>query len=450
MDSAFFFVEMLFAASLLADREDRMKFWLAVSLICASLFELNHFLLHWLGDLSAGFPHAASLLFSFLHLSGIPYAFLMAAAAYHGSFFGITSRWIGPCLLLPLFLTVPTLDDGQLNPDNLLFYAWAKGYLVLALVLMTAELTRKRGARPRTRKIVEAFLIMPNMLAALIFHYSPDLFGDSPEWEAYAIYPMAGTCFLYLLIILASGLLGIRIRLERQVVEGTFRSVTMGTAMLNHSIKNRLINIELLANQILEQPEEAASNPVRGDADQIRAETRHLFDMIKRIQHRTAAINLNEQAWKLSAIVQEAAASCAFYRIEKHPKVCLAFPADAILLCDRVHLQEAIVNILNNALDALPEQGGEITVSVGKAGKGLALEIRDNGTGIPSDQLPHIMDMFYSTKDKSHNFGLGLSYTYMVVEKHNGKLQIQSSPGKGTVVRILLPSRRILREFQAG
>jgi signal transduction histidine kinase len=102
------------------------------------------------------------------------------------------------------------------------------------------------------------------------------------------------------------------------------------------------------------------------------------------------------------------------------------------------HLLQVLVNILLNARDASPP-GGEVVVSV-DADEGIAtLGIRDEGEGIPPENLKKIFDPFFTTKDVDRGTGLGLAITHGIVEKHEGTIQVQSTMGGGTTFRVHLP-----------
>ncbi|TBL71237.1 sensor histidine kinase [Paenibacillus thalictri] len=448
-----FSIKLIFATVLLQDRKDGVKFWSAVSLLCASLFELTE----WIQGLFI--PYASSkhwdvlvtalgtvypVLF-FLQETGVPYAFLMTGIVYHGFFSQKALKRFAAILLLPPILSLLTLDDnGLLDLQTPFFLAMTTVYLMLTAALMGLGLIRKRNTRPRNKKIAEAIIIIPNVLALLIFHYASIYVSSWSRLGDTILVVMAVTFILFLIVISRSGMLGIKLRLERQVAANTLRSVTTGTAILNHSIKNRLTNIDLLADRILEQQNVNMRDKVHEDVELIHSESRQVLEMIRRIQHQTEPIALNEQECSLTDIIQDSTAACSLYMSDKKTQISLNLQDETILYGDRVHLKEVIVNLLHNALDALPEQGGTIRISCERSGDGIALNVRDNGEGISADHLRNIMEPFYSTKDRSHNFGLGLTYCNMVVEKHGGSLQIESSKGKGTHVQIRFPSRRII------
>ncbi|MFH1112967.1 MAG: ATP-binding protein [Pseudomonadota bacterium] len=105
-------------------------------------------------------------------------------------------------------------------------------------------------------------------------------------------------------------------------------------------------------------------------------------------------------------------------------------------------MEEVFLNIMINSIDAMP-RGGEIEISAGEAegpGESMVLvEIRDNGSGIPSNHLPMIFEPFFSTK--TEGVGLGLSNVKKIVEAHRGAIEVESRVNWGTSFKILLPAR---------
>ncbi len=101
-------------------------------------------------------------------------------------------------------------------------------------------------------------------------------------------------------------------------------------------------------------------------------------------------------------------------------------------------LRQAFANIVINACDAMPK-GGTLRVHSRfiEAEGVVVVEIGDTGVGIPPEQLTKVLDPFFTTKEKGT--GLGLSVVYGVVERHGGRLLIDSTPGAGTTVTIRLP-----------
>ncbi|MNC25549.1 Sporulation kinase A [compost metagenome] len=109
------------------------------------------------------------------------------------------------------------------------------------------------------------------------------------------------------------------------------------------------------------------------------------------------------------------------------------------LTADRAQLVETVQNLVNNALEAMP-QGGELLVRAYETPKWVVAEVQDTGNGISREELKRVLEPFYTTKAASNrNFGLGLSYCYHVMKLHKGNLHLESTPGKGTTATIHFP-----------
>ncbi|WP_310396117.1 ATP-binding protein [Hymenobacter sp.] len=92
-------------------------------------------------------------------------------------------------------------------------------------------------------------------------------------------------------------------------------------------------------------------------------------------------------------------------------------------------LNQVWTNLLDNAIDALPDQGGEITLRVRRENDFVRVFLIDNGTGIPAEVLPHIFEPFYTTKQAGAGSGLGLDIAQRIIKQHDGRLEVSSRPG---------------------
>jgi len=104
-------------------------------------------------------------------------------------------------------------------------------------------------------------------------------------------------------------------------------------------------------------------------------------------------------------------------------------------------LQQCVINLIFNAIDAMPE-GGTLTFSAShdKSGKTVIISVKDTGTGIPEENLPRIFEPFFTTKNKEYGVGLGLSTVYGIMERHNGRVKVESRAGEGSTFSLELPS----------
>lgn len=115
------------------------------------------------------------------------------------------------------------------------------------------------------------------------------------------------------------------------------------------------------------------------------------------------------------------------------------------VLADPHQLEQVFLNILMNAVEAMPS-GGSLTVTAGvrhrQAGPWVEVSVADTGVGIPAENLPRIFDPFFTTKEVGKGTGLGLSVSYGIVRAHGGVLDVQSEVGKGSTFTVILPLRR--------
>jgi PAS domain S-box-containing protein len=107
---------------------------------------------------------------------------------------------------------------------------------------------------------------------------------------------------------------------------------------------------------------------------------------------------------------------------------------------DANQLQQCLINIIFNAMDAMP-QGGDlhITGNVNGNGSSVSISVKDSGSGIPKEDLPYIFEPFFTTKQEGFGVGLGLSTLYGIIERHSGTVDVESKEGSGTTFTITLP-----------
>jgi PAS domain S-box-containing protein len=102
-------------------------------------------------------------------------------------------------------------------------------------------------------------------------------------------------------------------------------------------------------------------------------------------------------------------------------------------------LEQVLINLITNACQALPDRERSIYVETRLEEGRLRVEVRDQGVGIPEENLRRILDPFFTTKQDTGGTGLGLSISYNIVKNHGGELEIRSRAGEGTTAAVLLP-----------
>ncbi|MBE1441484.1 ATP-binding protein [Paenibacillus sp. OAS669] len=108
-----------------------------------------------------------------------------------------------------------------------------------------------------------------------------------------------------------------------------------------------------------------------------------------------------------------------------------------LINCDENQIKQVFINILNNAIESMPD-GGEILMEIrSRDDNHLLIRFTDQGCGIPEERIPRLGEPFYTTKEKGT--GLGLMVTYKIIENHGGRMEIHSVVNEGTVVEITMP-----------
>jgi signal transduction histidine kinase len=124
-------------------------------------------------------------------------------------------------------------------------------------------------------------------------------------------------------------------------------------------------------------------------------------------------------------------------------------PSPHEVVADENQLEQVILNLASNAMDAMPE-GGTIRVRTERRADRLAIVFSDSGTGIPADVLPRIFEPFFTTKATGKGTGLGLSIAARIIEEHGGTIDVFTETGKGTTFQIVLPLHREAASLTRG
>jgi signal transduction histidine kinase len=121
---------------------------------------------------------------------------------------------------------------------------------------------------------------------------------------------------------------------------------------------------------------------------------------------------------------------------------CQFPPHSSTVLVNHIRIRQVIYNLIGNAIKYTPE-GGKVTVNVFEQGKEVYLQVTDTGIGIPATDQPHIFEKFYRVRGdhvkEIKGTGLGLAITHGIVEKHNGRIWLESVFGEGSTFTVALP-----------
>jgi signal transduction histidine kinase len=109
------------------------------------------------------------------------------------------------------------------------------------------------------------------------------------------------------------------------------------------------------------------------------------------------------------------------------------------ITCAPSQVNQVFLNLITNAVQAMPEGRGTITLTSRTDGEGVAVDVEDDGTGIAPELMPKIFDPFFTTKEVGKGTGLGLSISYKIVQQHGGRISAESTPGHGAKFTVWFP-----------
>ncbi len=212
------------------------------------------------------------------------------------------------------------------------------------------------------------------------------------------------------------------------------------TAGIAHEINNPLNNISLTAEVLLEDMENMTCDERREMINDILVQAERARDIVHHLLQfsRMKKSTLREKV-DLAELIENTLALLKNELKITHTKVKTKVEKGvATIFGNPNQLQQVLVNIILNAIQAMGERGSlEISLRVDKETKKAYLSVKDNGPGIPDEVLKHILEPFYTTK--KDGTGLGLSVSYGIIKEHKGEIHIDSKKGEGTTVTIELP-----------
>jgi PAS domain S-box-containing protein len=254
-------------------------------------------------------------------------------------------------------------------------------------------------------------------------------------------------------------------RLELQIRRSD-RLASLGTlsAGMAHEIKNPLVSIKTFAQLLPERYQdsdfrETFSNLIGHEIDRIDSLVNQLLRFARPAKPVLKPMHVHT--------VLEKSLQLVGHRLyQKDIKLTRIWDAEVdTIRADADQLEQVFLNFFINAMDAM-RRGGELTVCTevgnrpewvtamshsngdGHAREVLRITVRDNGEGIPAENLAHVFDPFFTTKD--YGTGLGLSVVHGIIEEHGGQIEVESELTKGTAFHILLPVVRFDREEVAA
>ena len=258
-------------------------------------------------------------------------------------------------------------------------------------------------------------------------------------------------------ILLHLALLGIMIRADHCIrkqheelravqaqLAGAERLAAVGevVAAVAHGIRNPLSNIRASAQVALLDCRDDGSdasrslNNVIGEVDRLERQLKEFLRLMRPTELKSDPVDVNAVVRGARDLMKE-----RLRAIEVDERLGPELP---LVSGDAMLLEQVVANIMNNAVEALPDDEGRITITTGvgsdaSGGPGVFVEIEDTGEGIEPDRLSSIFELFRTTK--AQGTGLGLALAKKFTEDHGGTITVRSNPGEGASFRVTLPVR---------
>lgn len=238
-----------------------------------------------------------------------------------------------------------------------------------------------------------------------------------------------------------------RVKANRAIARAErLSSVGRLAAGVVHEINNPLATISACAEALESRVNEGAfaDSPdlddlreylglIRSEAFRCKSITNGLLDFSRNRAALPGQVDLNE-------VLRSAAKLVSHQRRNEQVEVVVEpSPEAPVVNGDEGQLQQAVIALSTNALDAMPD-GGRLTLRAGAHEGQVTVEVVDTGAGIPPENLAKIFDPFFTTKELGQGTGLGLAVCYGIVSEHGGRLDVRSTIGSGTTFTIYLPA----------
>jgi two-component system NtrC family sensor kinase len=162
--------------------------------------------------------------------------------------------------------------------------------------------------------------------------------------------------------------------------------------------------------------------------------THKLLSFARKTDFKIQKVNLNEL---INDIMSISSRHSKYNRVKIELDIHEDLPE---FMLPTTELQQMLLNLVNNAIDAMEEAGGTLSISARLEGTDIVIKVSDDGLGIPEENLSQIFDPFFTTKPVGKGTGLGLSICYGIAKRMGGEIHVKSVPGSGTIFQVTIPA----------
>lgn len=224
---------------------------------------------------------------------------------------------------------------------------------------------------------------------------------------------------------------------DRLVTQERIAALGRAAAQVAHEVKNPLAGL-LLYSLHLKGKSDNFSESQTYLVDKIVETINHLNSRVEQILGFARPVNLDLQVGNLDTIVNDILELLRPQLTAKKIDVRLSLgDPEAYALVDESSIRGALMNLILNAIEATPD-GGVLSIATERTDESLRLEIADSGPGIDEEKAKRIFEPFFTTK--AGGLGLGMPYAKKIIEQHGGTIVLNSPPGEGTTITVVLPA----------
>ncbi|EPR11738.1 sensor histidine kinase [Ruminiclostridium papyrosolvens] len=400
----------------------------------------------FLSDINWGNVHIAfinRLFYRFLlsvSFNFAPFILLMFSISYSGWF--STKHLVGK-LYFKLFLLIPpiiTIIFFGLKISSykyrIFLIIWATPYFFITNYILIRSLLKEKVVFIKRQKLSTCVTISAATIYGYIScHLIPILkIRISIQRDILATFAL-----LIIFVVLSSryGIWGVKLNFERYDPFNSILTLSSGTLILTHTLKNEMNKVAMCAQNIKTIPKNDV-NRIEKNADIILDSSQYVLDMVKKIKDQIAEIRLEKNMENIASLIEDCLGMVKPFTDTKNISVTKNYSGDTIISMDRKNVKEVLVNIFMNSVEA-SKPGDSLSICVYIDGRYHTIAVTDTGEGIENENLHKVVQPFFTTKKGESNFGLGLSFCYNVMQKHNGLMEIQSMPGAGTTIYLKFP-----------
>jgi len=220
---------------------------------------------------------------------------------------------------------------------------------------------------------------------------------------------------------------------ERMELRERLTALGEMSAGIAHELRNPMAVITGYLNLLSKKADPPAQETIRSIGNEIAGMNRIIGDLLTFAR----PASLNRVKVRIKELLQGCLAS-ALQASGAGPEIQAGIDIEDIEApLDEVLTRQAFTNLIQNALEAMPE-GGTVSLESGKKNNDLVIVIRDTGAGVAPAMVKKIFLPFFTTKDKG--VGMGLALAHKVIASHGGRIEVESEEGKGTVFTVILPT----------